>query len=143
MASPATGDVVGAAVAGAVLTGDVVESGVAGALVGIGDDGGGVDEPGGIGEAEVTRVVVTVGALAVDVVAAVVTGWVVGSAGEVHASNSDNPMLAVLALTAVILSRTLLVARGANETVCAAPALFNAGTGTEVPSSKMSRPPVT
>ena len=51
------------------------------------------------------------------------TGGVVGSVGEVHASNSDKPMLAVLVLTEVIANRTVLTTR-ANDTDCAAPALL-------------------
>jgi hypothetical protein len=116
-----TGGVVGVDVTGAVLTGDVLEIGVAGAVLGAGavdDDAGGV----------------AVG---------VVVGGIVDPAGEVQTSNSDSPMLAVELLTVLTVNRTLFVDRELNVTTCALPALFSAGTVTDVPSPKVSRPAVT
>jgi hypothetical protein len=116
MATAGTGGVGGVDVAGGVLTDGLLEIGVAVTVLG--------------------------GGTVVDGAGVVVVG-VVDPAGEVQTSNSDSPMLAVVPLTELTVNRTLFVARDPNVTTCALPALFSAGTVTDVPSPKVSRPAVT
>jgi hypothetical protein len=61
---------------------------------------------------------------------------------EVHACSSASPTLLVVALTDVTVSLRLVVSRGVKATVVALPSSASAGTATDVPSEKVSVPPV-